>query len=154
MIVIVAQMNGIRKVASHFEALRQHAEELDHRSHPQCARIYNYTSSSPVFALYLADIPILDKVRTMIRSTDQTGHAGCCQALKTLAFGSRLKEISIPTLIIGGANDKGAPPAALAAAAAEIPGAKHVIVPAAGHISNLENPTEFNKELKNFLSGI
>jgi 3-oxoadipate enol-lactonase len=102
----------------------------------------------------LADIPILDKVRAMIRSTDQTGHAGCCQALKTLAFGSRLKEISIPTLIIGGANDKGAPPAALAAAAAEIPGAKHVIVPAAGHISNLENPTEFNQELKNFLSGI
>jgi len=101
-----------------------------------------------------ADIPILDKVRTMIRSTDQTGHAGCCQALKTLAFGSRLGEISIPTLIIGGANDKGAPPAALAAAAAEIPGAKHVIVPAAGHISNLENPTVFNKELKNFLSEI
>ena len=55
LIVIVAQMNGIRKVASHFGALRQHAEELDHRSHPQCARIYNYTSSSPVFALYLAD---------------------------------------------------------------------------------------------------
>ena len=48
---------------------------------------------------------------------------------------------------------RGRPPIvalALAAAAAEIPGAKHVIVPAAGHISNLENPTEFNKELKNF----
>ena len=55
MIFIIGQMNGIRKVASHFEALRQHAEELDHRSHPQCAHIYNYTSSSPVFALYLAD---------------------------------------------------------------------------------------------------
>ena len=55
MIFIAAQINGIKKVALHFEVLRQHAEKLDYRSNPECARIYNYTSSSPVFALYLAD---------------------------------------------------------------------------------------------------
>ena len=101
-----------------------------------------------------ANIPVLDKVRAMIRSTDQAGHAGCCQALKTLAFGSKLGDIKVPTLLIGGANDKGAPPEALAAAAAAIPGAKHVILPAAGHISNLENPTAFNAALKEFLGGL
>jgi len=57
-------------------------------------------------------------------------------------------------MIVGGAKDKGAPPEALAAAAAAIPGAKHVLIPAAGHISNLENPAEFNAALKGFLSGI
>jgi len=101
-----------------------------------------------------ANISVLDKVRAMIRSTDQTGHAGCCMALKTLAFGSRLGEIKVPTMIIGGAKDKGAPPEALAEAAAAIPGARHVIIPAAGHISNLENPTDFNAALKDFLSGL
>jgi 3-oxoadipate enol-lactonase len=101
-----------------------------------------------------ANIPILDKVRAMIRSTDQVGHAGCCQALKTLAFGARLEEINIPTMIVGGENDKGAPPEALAAAAAAIPGARHAVIPDAGHISNLENPSEFNRVLKDFLSGL
>ncbi|MBB42837.1 MAG: 3-oxoadipate enol-lactonase [Rhodospirillaceae bacterium] len=100
-----------------------------------------------------ANIPILDKVRNMIRSTDQTGHAGCCEALKTLAFGSRLGEIKNPTLLIGGTEDKGAPPDALAQAAASIPGAKHVQIPDAGHISNLENPEAFNKALVDFLTG-
>ena len=98
-----------------------------------------------------ADVPVLEKVRNMIRSTNQTGHAGCCQALKTLAFGSRLGEIKNPTLLIGGAEDKGAPPDALAQAAAAIPGAKHVQIPNAGHISNLENPEAFNKALVDFL---
>ena len=101
-----------------------------------------------------ANIPVLDKVRAMIRSTDQTGHAGVCNAIKTLAYGPRLSEIKVPTLIVGGANDKGAPPEALAAAAAAIPGAKHVIVPAAGHISNLENPADFNLALKGFLGAL
>ena len=98
------------------------------------------------------NIPVLDKVRAMIRSTDQTGHAGCCEALKTLAFGARLGEITTPTLIIGGEKDKGAPPEALAAAAKAIPGARHVKIPNAGHISNLENPSAFNDALKSFLS--
>jgi 3-oxoadipate enol-lactonase len=101
-----------------------------------------------------ANIPVLDKVRAMIRSTDVVGHAGCCEALKTLAFGSRLGEIRTPTLILGGAEDKGAPPDALAAAAKAIPGAKHVIIPKAGHISNLENPADFNKALTDFLSSL
>ncbi len=101
-----------------------------------------------------ANIPVLDKVRDMIRSTDQTGHAGCCLCLKTLSFGSRLGEIKVPTLIIGGAKDKGAPPEALAEAAKAIPGAKHVMIPDAGHISNLENPAAFNAALKDFLRSI
>ena len=98
-----------------------------------------------------ANIPILEKVRGMIRSTDKTGHAGCCEALKTLSFGSRLGEIKTPTLILGGEKDKGAPPEALAEAAAAIPGAKHVKIPDAGHISNLENPEAFNAALRDFL---
>lgn len=95
--------------------------------------------------------PVLDQVRAMIRSTSLIGHAGCCEALKTLAFGSRLGEIKVPTLIIGGAMDKGAPPEVLAEAARAIPGAEHVIVPDAGHISNMENPEAFNAALSAFL---
>lgn len=98
-----------------------------------------------------ANIPVLDKVRAMIRATSPAGHAGCCEALKTLAFGPKLPSIRIPALLIGGEADKGAPPEALAEAAARIPQGKHVRVPAAGHISNLESPAAFNKALAEWL---
>lgn len=87
-----------------------------------------------------AELPVLEKVRQMIRTTDTVGHAGCCEALKTLSYGSRLSQITVPTLILGGAADKGAPPDILAEVAARIPGAEHVVIPAAGHITPLENP--------------
>lgn len=97
-------------------------------------------------------LPIIEKVKAMIASTDPVGHEGCCEALKTLAYGPRLHEIRTPTLIIGGAMDKGAPPEKLAEAAAKIEGAEHVIVPDAGHISALENPPAFTAAVKSFLA--
>lgn len=84
--------------------------------------------------------PVLDRVRAMIRATNPIGHEGCCDALKTLAYGSELHKIQVPTLILGGAQDKGAPPEALAAAAAKIPNGEHAVIPDAGHITPLENP--------------
>ncbi|SPP92896.1 alpha/beta fold hydrolase [Bradyrhizobium vignae] len=98
--------------------------------------------------------PVLNKVRTMIRTTNPLGHEGCCEALKTLSFGPRISEISVPTLVIGGAKDKGAPPEILAAAAAKIPGAKHAVVPDAGHIVALENPEGFMARLEESLGDV
>lgn len=97
--------------------------------------------------------PELDGIREALRTTDPAGHEGCCEALKRLAFGARLGEIGVPTLLIGGAEDKGAPPEVLAQAAAAIPDCRHVVVPAAGHISNVENPADFNRALEGFLLG-
>jgi pimeloyl-ACP methyl ester carboxylesterase len=36
----------------------------------------------------------------------------------------------------------------------EIPDSRHVSLPRAGHLSNLEAPEEFNAALKSFLEGI
>lgn len=96
--------------------------------------------------------PVLDKVRGMILSTSEEGHAGCAEALKLLSFGPRLHEIKVPTLILGGAKDKGAPPEALRDAAAKIPGAEHAVIPDAGHITALENPAAFQRVLDDFLA--
>jgi 3-oxoadipate enol-lactonase len=101
-----------------------------------------------------ADPPSIKKVRQMILSTDTVGHEGCCMALQTLAFGPRLNEIRVPTLIVGGAEDKGAPPDALAKATARIPGARHVVIPDAGHIVAVENSPAFVAELKAFLNTV
>jgi 3-oxoadipate enol-lactonase len=91
-------------------------------------------------------------VRAMLRATNPIGHEGCCEALKRLSFGAGLGKIAVPTLIIGGAEDKGAPPEILAEAAAAIPDCRHVVIERAGHIANIENPDAVNAALSAFLA--
>ena len=98
-----------------------------------------------------AQPPVLDRVRAMIRGTDPVGHAGCCEALKTLAYGPELHKITVPTLLLGGAQDKGAPPEALAEAAAKIAKGEHLVIPNAGHITPLENPDAVRAGVEDFL---
>jgi len=99
-----------------------------------------------------ANPPSLERVREWVRSTNPVGHEGCCKALKRLAFGSRLGDIEVPTLLIGGEKDKGAPPEILAEAADAIPNCRHDVIARAGHISNIENPEDFNIALTTFLT--
>ena len=100
-----------------------------------------------------ADIPVLETVRDWVRTTDPVGHEGLCEALKTLSYGPDMHRIQCPTLIIGGAKDKGAPPDKLKAEAADvIANATHVVVPDAGHQSALENPPAFNDAFEKFLA--
>lgn len=98
------------------------------------------------------NLPALDRVRAMIRSTNPIGHEGCCEALKTLSYGPDLHRIPVPCMLLGGALDKGAPPQALAEAAAKIPNAEHVVIPDAGHISALENPQAVMAAIDSWLS--
>ena len=96
----------------------------------------------------------LDSVRTMIRRTSQEGYLGCVGAFLGLDVEDRLPSIRSPTIYISGAEDKmGGPPALMAGLAAKVPGARHVSVPKAAHIANIQNAAGFNKVLLEFLEG-
>jgi pimeloyl-ACP methyl ester carboxylesterase len=64
-----------------------------------------------------------------------------------------LPAITVPTLVLVGSRDT---PFLGAASylAAKIPGAKHVLIDGAGHLSNLDAPGEFNREVLAFLAGL
>jgi pimeloyl-ACP methyl ester carboxylesterase len=64
---------------------------------------------------------------------------------------SRLPEINIPVLIIVGKEDKITPIAAAQQMHEIIKDSSLQIIPDAGHVTNLENPTAFNFQLVNFL---
>ncbi len=101
-----------------------------------------------------ANPQVLDKVRHMIRSTPSTGYFGCINAFLTLDFSAGLKKIPVPTLFVSGADDHlGGPPAIMAGLADAVPGARHVSVPNAAHIANIQNEDGFNAILSGFLSG-
>jgi 3-oxoadipate enol-lactonase len=80
---------------------------------------------------------------------------GVCGTL--LALASRtdttdaLPKISVPTLIMVGEHDPITPPAASKAMKKAIPDSELHIIPHAAHLSNLENPEEFNQHLSHFL---
>jgi pimeloyl-ACP methyl ester carboxylesterase len=63
-----------------------------------------------------------------------------------------LTRVEVPTLLVVGAEDQITPPACLEAAEATIPGAKLLIVPAAGHLVPLEAPEVFNRAIVEFLA--
>jgi 3-oxoadipate enol-lactonase len=63
-----------------------------------------------------------------------------------------LEDIAVPTLVLSGALDRLTPVPIARAMEERIPGAQLVIIPGAGHISNLESPERFNAALSRFLS--
>jgi pimeloyl-ACP methyl ester carboxylesterase len=60
--------------------------------------------------------------------------------------------LNVPTLVIGGDSDLGAPPPMLRMYAARIPGAELQIVPEGGHSLYWEQPELFNRTLLDFFS--
>ena len=65
-----------------------------------------------------------------------------------------LPTISIPTLLLYGADDQRSPLDVAHELHRRIPGSKLVVIPDAGHLAQLEAPGAFNTAVRNFLHGI
>ncbi len=90
-------------------------------------------------------------MRSVFLATDPAGYAGCCAAIRDLDQLELLEKIRVPTLVIGGDRDISTPWEGHGdVLASQIPGAKHVVLPAA-HLSNLERPRSFSAALLGFL---
>ena len=94
-----------------------------------------------------------EHVSTMIKRTSVDGFVGCASALQHLDYEAGLNRITTPTLLLAGDAD-GPIPAINLKMAEVIPGARNVVIPGAGHISNLEQPRLFNAALAQFLDGL
>lgn len=66
----------------------------------------------------------------------------------------RLDQIQAPTLVIVGARDNADFQAQSEALATRIPGARKVVLPGVGHMSNMEDPPAFNRIVLGFLAEV
>ena len=64
-----------------------------------------------------------------------------------------IEKLRVPTLVITSDEDKVYPPAIARAMVKRIPGARLAVISGAGHLSNLEQPGQFNQVVLQFLSG-
>jgi 3-oxoadipate enol-lactonase len=94
---------------------------------------------------------VMERISGLIRSTPPAGYVGCCHALPKINVTDRLKEISCPALVIVGEEDPGTPVAMAREIHAALPGAQLAILRSASHLSNVEQPEEFNRVLLDFL---
>ena len=99
------------------------------------------------------DEEVVEKVRTMILESSPDGVVAALGAMRERQDStSLLQKINVPTLVIGGEEDAISSPEVMAAMARKIPDSRHLTLPHAGHLSNLEAPEGFNAALKEFLT--
>jgi 3-oxoadipate enol-lactonase len=94
-----------------------------------------------------------ERIGTLIRNSPTAGYIGCAAAIRTLDVSASIAAITAPTLVIAGADDPGTPPAIGETIARAIPGARLEIIPAASHLSCIEQPEIFNRLVADFLKG-
>ena len=78
---------------------------------------------------------------------------GCRMVARTSADTDTRKllpEIRVPTLLVWGDADTRSPMSVANQMQDAIPGAKLMVIPGAGHVSNMEAPTRFNEVVREF----
>ncbi|HEX5446477.1 MAG TPA: alpha/beta fold hydrolase [Pirellulales bacterium] len=95
---------------------------------------------------------VVAAVRGMILSSDPTGVAAAQRGMAARPdVSGQLGQIDLPTLVIVGADDALSPADEMRGIAEAIPHARFVVIPEAGHLTPLENPSAFNAALAEFL---
>jgi pimeloyl-ACP methyl ester carboxylesterase len=96
---------------------------------------------------------VVDHVRELVLASSREAIAGAVRAMMTRPDSTPLlPTIHVPTLVIVGDEDTLTPPAAAEELHKGIAGSELVQIPAAGHLSNLEQPDLFHAAIARFLS--
>jgi pimeloyl-ACP methyl ester carboxylesterase len=96
---------------------------------------------------------LVASLRERILASSPQGIANALHGLAARADSREtLPTITVPTLVLVGAEDVLTPPAEAATMAAAIPRARLDVIPGAGHLANLENPSAASAALRAFLA--
>jgi 3-oxoadipate enol-lactonase len=82
--------------------------------------------------------------RRMLLDAPREEYAACCEAVAKWDFRDDLTRISVPTLVVAGAEDPTSPPPHGQLIAEQVLGAALVVLPEAAHLANVEQADAFN----------
>jgi pimeloyl-ACP methyl ester carboxylesterase len=95
---------------------------------------------------------VLADVKTMIVEASPAGIAAASRGMAERPdVTDRLSEVELPALVVVGSFDSISSPEEMRQLANGIPGSEFAEIPDAGHMSPMENPDAFNRELTDFL---
>jgi 3-oxoadipate enol-lactonase len=93
---------------------------------------------------------LMERVARWIRNTSADGYIGCSAAIPAIDVTHRLGEITVPCMVMVGADDIAMPPVMAQTLDQHLPHSELVVIPDAGHLSNLEQSGAFNAALTRF----
>ncbi|MFF6781102.1 alpha/beta fold hydrolase [Streptomyces sp. NPDC012510] len=100
-----------------------------------------------------ADAGVAAHVRRMMTATDPEGAAAALRGrAERPDYRDLLTRVTVPALVVVGADDEYTPVADAEAMHAALPDSALHVVDGAAHLPNLERPEEFNKALGDFLA--
>jgi pimeloyl-ACP methyl ester carboxylesterase len=92
------------------------------------------------------------RVRQIIEANPPRGITDALAGLAARADSTpTLREIRVPTLVVVGEEDEITPLAEAETLQRGIAGSRLAVIPRAGHLSSLENPDEFNRQVRAWL---
>lgn len=98
---------------------------------------------------------LVAQVRALMASAPPAAYVGALEAMKHRPDSTGdLAQIRVPTLVLVGEEDQLSPPDSIRQWQPLIPRSELVVLPGAGHVSNLEAPDEFNAAVVDFLDGL
>jgi 3-oxoadipate enol-lactonase len=98
---------------------------------------------------------LVEGLRRLMMANSPNGIAAAARGMAERPdMTASLGEIRCPTLVIVGQDDAISPPAEMRGIAHAIPGAKLVEIPAAGHLSPMENPAAVTAAILKFLAAL
>lgn len=98
---------------------------------------------------------VVRHVRSIAARTSATAIAGALRGMAQRADSlDLLPSIGRPTLVLVGSDDEATPPKEAEAMHRLIPGSTFRLISEAGHLSNVENPLEFNTAILEFVSSM
>ncbi len=96
---------------------------------------------------------LLDELASVMSEFHPVGFRAMSRAMMP-DFSDTLSQIGVPTLLIWGDDDKRATLSSGQMMHDSIRGAQLVVIPGAGHVSNMEQPERFNTEVRKFIMGL
>jgi 3-oxoadipate enol-lactonase len=83
------------------------------------------------------------RFRAMLVATPREGYARCCEALAAWDARERISAISVPTLVVAGAEDPATPVEHAELLVSRIPDARLLVLERAAHLANVERAEAF-----------
>jgi pimeloyl-ACP methyl ester carboxylesterase len=98
---------------------------------------------------------LVDRMRNIMAGESSAGMIGALEAMKARSDStSLLAEIDVPTLVVVGDEDVITPVKEARQMHERIRGSRLEVIPAAGHLSNVERPAAFNAALSDFVGSL
>ncbi len=98
---------------------------------------------------------LVSSIRGIMLETSVNGVIGALQGMRDRPDSSpTLSKVSIPTLIVHGADDQMIPVSEAEAMHGQIRNSRLVVIPQAGHLPNMEQPDQFNQAVREFLQSL